>query len=69
MNTGTLHLIPVGLGDAPPSSWLPDDVRRLAGKLDTYIAENAKTARAFLKIVGTVRPVQEITIHTLARDT
>ncbi|MFA7668062.1 MAG: SAM-dependent methyltransferase, partial [Burkholderiaceae bacterium] len=41
----------------------------LAGKLDTYIAENAKTARAFLKIVGTVRPVQEITIHTLARDT
>lgn len=69
MNAGTLHLIPVGLGDAPPSSWLPEDVRLLAGRLDTYIAENAKTARAFLKAIGTARPLQEITIHTLAKDT
>src|SRR5690606_7832365 len=66
---GTLHLIPVGLGDAPPSAWLPEDVRLLAGRLDTYIAENAKTARAFLKTIGTLRPLQEITIHTLERDT
>src|SRR5690606_22877713 len=35
------------------------------GSLTTYIAENAKTARAFLKQIGTVRPLQEITIHTL----
>lgn len=69
MNHGTLHLIPVGLGDVPPASWLPEDVRMLAGRLDTYIAENAKTARAFLKIIGTARPLQEITIHTLAKDT
>lgn len=69
MSAGTLHLIPVGLGDAPVSSWLPEDVRQLAGRLDTYIAENAKTARAFLKLVGTTRPLQEITIHTLTRDT
>lgn len=69
MSAGTLHLIPVGLGDAPLSSWLPEDVRLLAGRLDTYIAENAKTARAFLKTVGTVRPLQEITIHTLDRET
>lgn len=68
MSTGTLHLIPVGLGDAPPSSWLPPDVGALAGRLDTYIAENAKTARAFLKLIGTERPLQEITIHTLAKD-
>lgn len=69
MNSGTLHLIPVGLGDAPSSSWLPEDVRALAGRLDTYIAENAKTARAFLKVIGTTRPLQEIAIHTLDRDT
>jgi 16S rRNA (cytidine1402-2'-O)-methyltransferase len=62
---GALHLIPVGLGDAPPERWLPADVRALAGRLDTYIAENAKTARAFLKLIGTTRPLQEITIHTL----
>lgn len=62
---GTLHLIPVSLGDAPPERWLPAEARTLAGQLDTYIAENAKTARAFLKAIGTVRPIQEITIHTL----
>jgi len=66
---GTLHLIPVGLGEAPPSSWLPEDVRALAGGLDTYIAENAKTARAFLKLIGTTRPLQDITIHVLERGT
>ncbi|MBV5325655.1 MAG: hypothetical protein J0626_10560, partial [Rhodospirillaceae bacterium] len=63
--SGALHLIPVGLGDAPPERWLPAEVRTLAGRLDTYIAENAKTARAFLKLIGTIRPLQEITIHTL----
>ncbi|GGX00525.1 S-adenosylmethionine-dependent methyltransferase [Pigmentiphaga litoralis] len=63
--SGILHLIPVSLGNAPPERWLPAEVRTLAGRLDTYIAENAKTARAFLKAIGTVRPLQEITIHTL----
>lgn len=67
--SGTLHLIPVGLGSAQPERWLPADVRTLAGSLDTYIAENAKTARAFLKLIGTVRPLQEITIHTLGPKT
>jgi len=64
-NTGTLHLIPVGLGAAPTETWLPTAAREAAGRLHTYIAENAKTARAFLKLAGTQRPLQEITIHTL----
>jgi 16S rRNA (cytidine1402-2'-O)-methyltransferase len=67
--TGQLHLIPVGLGEADPERWLPAEVRALAARLDTYIAENAKTARAFLKQIGTVRPLQEITIHTLTDKT
>jgi 16S rRNA (cytidine1402-2'-O)-methyltransferase len=67
--SGTLHLIPVSLGESPVERWLPADVRTLAGSLDTYIAENAKTARAFLKQVGTLRPLQEITIHTLSPKT
>ena len=70
MKAGTLHLIPVGLGDdAPPSAWLPADAQAVASRLDIYIAENAKTARAFLKLIGTQKPLQEITIHTLSRDT
>ncbi|WP_233235502.1 SAM-dependent methyltransferase [Bordetella sp. LUAb4] len=66
---GTLHLIPVGLGDAPAERWLPAEARSLAAGLDCYIAENAKTARAFLKQIGTLRPLQEITIHTLGEKT
>lgn len=67
--SGTLHLIPVSLGEAPADSWLPAQARALAGSLDCYIAENAKTARAFLKQIGTNRPLQEITIHTLNAQT
>lgn len=67
--SGKLHLIPVGLGEAPASSWLPADVQALAGRLTTYIAESPKNARAFLKQVGTVGPLQEIAIHTLSADT
>ncbi|HBI84485.1 SAM-dependent methyltransferase [Orrella sp. NBD-18] len=61
----TLHLIPVGLGDAPINDWLPSAVQSVAGGLSVYIAENAKTARAFLKLMQLARPLQEITIHEL----
>lgn len=67
--SGTLHLIPVSLGPAEPERWLPADARALAASLTIYIAENAKTARAFLKQIGTARPLQEITIHTLGPKT
>ncbi|TAL86830.1 MAG: SAM-dependent methyltransferase [Candidimonas sp.] len=53
------------MGEAAPSIWLPQAVCELAAGLDTYIAENAKTARAFLKLIGALRPLREITIHTL----
>ncbi len=67
--TGQLHLIPVGLSDADPAGWLPPLVRQTAARLTTYIAENAKTARAFLKQIGTDHAIQDITIHTLGRRT
>lgn len=63
--SGTLHLIPVGLGESEANTWLPTAAQEVAGRLTTYIAENAKTARAFLKQVGTVGPLQDIVIHTL----
>ncbi|NLJ51159.1 MAG: SAM-dependent methyltransferase [Alcaligenaceae bacterium] len=69
MNHKTLHLIPVGLSDSPTTQWLPDDVRQLAARLDCYIAENAKTARAFLKLIETTQVLQEITIHSLSNKT
>ncbi len=63
--TGTLHLIPVGLSDRPINDWLPSSAQQKASALTHYIAENAKTARAFLKQLNLTRPLQEINIHTL----
>ena len=65
---GTLHLIPVGLGEADPAAWLPPEVQSLAASLDCYIAENAKTARAFLKQIGTRHALQDVEIHTLGEQ-
>lgn len=64
-----LHLIPVSLGESPTSRWLPNDTQQMASSIGVYIAENAKTARAFLKLIGTIKPIQEITIHTLTSKT
>jgi len=67
--SGVLHLIPVGLGDVPASCWLPPDVQQLAVRLTTYVAENARTARAFLKSLGTQIPLRDVTIHVLQPQT
>lgn len=64
---GTLHLIPVSLSPVSSTLWLPSSVQSLAANLKTYIAENAKTARAFLKQIETQHVLQEITIHTLSK--
>ncbi len=63
---GVLYLIPTHLAlPISAETILPRDVISVALKLDHYIAENAKTARAFLKAIGTTRPLQEISIQEL----
>lgn len=64
-----LHLIPVSLGQADKQRWLPQLAQELAANLRYYIAENAKTARAFLKTIETNHPIQEIKIETLSPKT
>jgi len=75
---GTLYLIPNPLGptEAAPhalSHILPEQVQDIASKLEYFVAENAKTARAFLKLVGIghplARPLQEIQIAELNVNT
>ena len=66
LKSGTLYLIPTNLAlPVDANTILPRDVIAIALKLDHYIAENAKTARAFLKAIGTTRPLQEISIQEL----
>ena len=75
---GTLYLIPNTLGptEAAPhalSHILPEQVQDIASRLDYFVAENAKTARAFLKLVAIdhplARPLQEIHIAELNVNT
>ena len=65
---GVLYLIPTHLS-APTAdntaSVLPTAVVATALRLNHYIAENAKTARAFLKAIGVSRPLAEISIIEL----
>lgn len=74
--TGILYLVPNIIGPLDGAqdrlsldTVIPDQVQRLAARLDYFIAENAKTTRAFLKLVATVhplsRPLQEISIEEL----
>lgn len=66
---GTLHLIPVGLSDQDIQTWLPNQAAQQASQLTRYIAENAKTARAFLKLIELAQPIQQIDIQSLSPRT
>ncbi|GJI94949.1 hypothetical protein RugamoR57_16670 [Duganella caerulea] len=72
--TGTLFLIPNTLGETEAlSSVLPEQVQQITSQLDYFVAENAKTARAFLKLVNArhplAKPLQEIKISELNVNT
>jgi 16S rRNA (cytidine1402-2'-O)-methyltransferase len=69
MTHGTLYLIPTPLGESPLQAVIPLDVRALAARLDTFVVEHPKTARAFLKQVGTATPLQQLTLMELSEHT
>ena len=76
---GILYLVPNTLGTADtvsPASLatiLPDQVQALTARLGYFIAENAKTTRAFLKLINANHalstPLQGITISELNVNT
>ncbi len=66
---GILYLIPTPLGDTTLSHVLPEDTRRIAADLTTFVVEQAKTARAFLKQLPTATPIQQLTLMELNEHT
>lgn len=74
---GTLFLIPNTLGKRdefdPVMDVIPAGVQQIAARLDYLVAENAKTARAFLKKLGETAPlahaIQQIEIRELNVNT
>lgn len=67
--SGTLFFIPVTLGDDNLERALPPDVISIAQKLDVFVVENEKTARHFLGLIKTRKPVRELTLLTLNEHT
>jgi len=69
MKAGRLYLIPVPLGPTAHGTVLPAAVVDRARRLTRFVAENAKTARAFLKALPADTPLQQIEIDELNQHT
>ena len=69
MKAGRLYLIPVPLGPSPLLGSVPEPVLARARGLKHFVAENAKTGRAFLKALPCDSPLQQITIRELNEHT
>jgi len=69
MAVGTLYLIPTTLGASVLAAVIPQDVQQRVRVLDYFVAENPKTARAYLKQIGTTKPLQELHVVTLNEHT
>lgn len=65
---GSLHLIPVPLGEGSACAVLPQATLELVGTLDYFIAENEKSARGFLKNAAHPKPLQQLQIERFDKD-
>lgn len=67
---GTLYLIPAPLADDVPAEHvLPADGLALVRPLQHFVVEHPKTARQFLKRIGTDTPLQSLSLQTLNEHT
>jgi 16S rRNA (cytidine1402-2'-O)-methyltransferase len=65
----TLYLIPVPLGPVSPDACLPPDTLAVARRLQHFVVERAKTARAHLKAMGHPQPLQSLHLEELNEHT
>lgn len=66
---GTLYLVPTLLGEAPVDGSLPLAVAQTVRSLDGFVAENAKSARHFLKTIDYPAPLAQVAIAELSEHT
>src|SRR5713226_7943880 len=66
---GSLYLLPNTLGETAPEAVILAAVLNRARSLDYIIAEDPKTARAFLKRIGSTRALQSIRVERLDHNT
>lgn len=68
-NLGTLYLIPVMLGDNPADEVLPMKVTRIIELIDTYVVENSKVARKFIKAIVPTKSQPSLQLFELNKHT
>ena len=64
---GVLYAIPTPLGGAAADA-LPASALAVVRSLRSFVVENAKSARAFLKDTGMPRPIQDLRVSVLGQD-
>jgi 16S rRNA (cytidine1402-2'-O)-methyltransferase len=70
VSAGRLYLLPAPLSeDTPPQDVVPAAVLERIRALDRFVAENAKSARAWLAACGHPKPIREISISELNEHT
>ena len=67
--TGKLYLIPTVLGDNAPLEVLPISVKKIIENIDTYIVENEKAARKFIKTVSSGKSQASLNLYSLNKFT
>jgi 16S rRNA (cytidine1402-2'-O)-methyltransferase len=70
MSSGKLYLLPVTLGEETAPEWvLPPSALEVMRRLKTFIVEDEKSARRFLKKAGTSFPISELVLHSIGKHT
>lgn len=70
MTPGTLFLVPAWLSeDSPPEAVVPEPALARVRSLDTFVVENAKSARRFLAACGHPKPMRELAMVELDEHT
>lgn len=67
--TGKIYLIPTTLGDNNPLEVLPLTVKETIDKLDTFIVENEKSARRFIKKIAPNKKQASLKLFLLNKHT
>lgn len=66
--SGVLYLLPCPISDTPAETVLPDAVLATARRLSYFLAENAKSTRAYLKSIGHPTPLRELDIVEIGHE-
>jgi 16S rRNA (cytidine1402-2'-O)-methyltransferase len=69
MRKGKLHLIPTTLGESDPLAVIPNTAIEIGRTLTHFIVENERTARRFLKSIGTEISLNDLQLNALNKHT